>query len=139
LRIVIALLLALCLVDAPGNAIGKSRLLQTVDVPGWSTEGGEARLRLVTGPKRSFCSIDAAIYGEGGRNEYEFAFRKGLLAATKREYLYSVPYYEAPNFKTRLAKTTTLKSSAGSQSLRKDFADFKALFRKGALAECTGL
>lgn len=104
-----------------------------------STDGGEAHLRLTNGPGRPSCSIDAVISGESGRNEYAFAFRNELFAATSREYRYSVPYYMNPNFTTRLAKTTTLKSARGSGELRENFEDFRKLFRKSLRAKCAGL
>jgi hypothetical protein len=139
LKLAVSALAALWLALAPGTAAAKTKLLQSVEVWGMSTDGGEAHLRLTDGLGRPSCSIDAVILGESGRNEYAFAFRKELFAATSREYSYSVPYYMDPNFKTRLAKTTTLKSAQGRVELRRDFRDFRKLFRKSALAQCAGL
>ena len=127
---------AIWLASASNAVSAKAHLLQTVDLNGMSTEGGEAELYLSKGPIRGLCSIKVVHYGEMGKTTYEFFFQRHLIDAIKLEFEYSAPIYEDPNFKSKLAKTTTLRSKLGRQTLRPDFEEYKALFQTNALAKC---
>ena len=122
--------------SVPSAASARRHLLQTVDLNGMSTEGGEAELYLSAGPLRGLCTIEVVHYGETGKTSYTFTFQQHLIDAIKLEFEYSAPIYENPDFKTKLARTTILRSKLGRQTLPRDFEDYKARFRKSALAKC---
>jgi hypothetical protein len=128
--------LAFCTAAIPGAASGKPTLLQTVEVKGMSTDGGEAKLYRASKAALAPCRIDVMLYGESGRTGFVFMFGSRLLAATRTDYRYNLPYYMKNGGRVAFTQSSTLKTADGRKQLTADFRDFKALFDPRRLAQC---
>src|SRR3954471_16733795 len=85
--------LMLCAAAALGAASAKPILLQSIDIWGMSTEGGEGKLYRATTPALAPCRMDVLLYGEMGKTGWSFTFGSRLLSATRTEYSYDRPFY----------------------------------------------
>jgi hypothetical protein len=128
--------LVVCVATAAFAASAKSTLLQTVEVEGMSTDGGEAKLYRASKPVLAPCRIDVMIYGEHGRAGFVFMFDSRLLAATRTEYRYNLPYYMKNGGRIASTHSVTLRSAEGRKQLQAAFRDFKPLFDPRKIAQC---
>jgi hypothetical protein len=136
MRILTGLCLMMCVVTAAFAARTKSTLLQTVEVEGMSTDGGEAKLYHANTAALAPCRMDVMIYGEHGRAGFVFMFGSRLLAATRTEYRYNLPYYMKNGGRVASTHSVTLRSTEGRKQLQAAFRDFKPLFDPRNIAQC---
>ena len=129
--------LVLCAAAAPEVVFAKPILLQTVDVEGMSTDGGEAKLYRATKPALAPCRIDVMLLGESGRAGWVFMFGSRLLSARSTDYRYNLPYYMPGGGKVASMHSITLRSAADRKQLTVDFTHFKGLFDPRTLAQCS--
>jgi hypothetical protein len=128
--------LVLCASAALGATSAKPVLLQTVDIWGMSTEGGEGKLYRATKPALAPCRIDVLLYGEMGRTGWSFTFGSRLLSATRTNYSYNRPFYMKGGGRVASTHSITMRRETNRKQLMTDFAEFKALFDPRKLAQC---
>lgn len=116
----------------------KPTLLQSVEIEGMSTDGGEGKLYRATKPALAPCRMDVMLWGESGRAGWTFMFGSRLLAGTSAEYHYNRPYYMKGGGRVASVRSITLESASAKdrKQLQDDFADFKAKFDPRKLAQC---
>jgi hypothetical protein len=122
---------------APSEAgVAQSKLLQSVEIEGMSTDGGEGKLYRATKPALAPCRMDVMLWGESGRAGWTFMFGSRLVSATSTEYRYNRPYYMKGGGRVGSTHSITLASAKDRKQLQADFADFKAKFDPRKLAQC---
>jgi hypothetical protein len=130
--------LALCAAAASGAVVAKPILLQTVDLAGMSTEGGEANLYRASEPALAPCRIEVWHYGESGKATYVFIFGSKLYSAVRTDFEYNMPFYMPKGGRVVSAHSITLRTAEGRKRLPTDFKEYEALFDPHKLARCRG-